>query len=117
MHLSKYLPNVIKITLADLKRDKTKHRTNRLEWGADAHTLTFPRYFWYVFPESLDTKEYQIPSYAGILRIRNGEFGYWNVNIERNAPAFTKAKKITDKKIMQIGRSLMYKYWTMRDIS
>jgi hypothetical protein len=112
----------IKLNKPDLKRDfeKRKHPymakavtlKNTPGRCASSRYLTYmPNYFWFAFPHHILGKiDFEIPDYYGLITIRNFGMDVWYPVIHRRAKIMHK-KKVTEKQIAQIARSLMFKLW------
>jgi hypothetical protein len=111
----------IKITKADFKRDFEK-RKHKYYTAARAKKVVrsfahIPNYFWFAFPEPLlDKIDFDVPDYYGLIAIKDLGHGLGAPNIHRRAK-FLHKKKITDKQVRQIARSLMFKMWKYSDPS
>lgn len=113
----------IKISMADFKADFSNRSVMKWnkhwEFGRSAPTTNhLPNYFLYVAPAHLLTI-HDVPQYAGLLHWQPATDGY-----ERHYPfgyitLVKKPPRIHDRKIdqettQQIARSMMLRYWTMR---
>jgi NTP pyrophosphatase (non-canonical NTP hydrolase) len=69
-----------------------------------------PNYFYYVCPNSLIKFE-EIPSYAGLIYVRENSTNTPSLSIIKKAPLLHKVKVTEDTKISILKR-FMYDYWT-----
>jgi hypothetical protein len=105
----------IKITKADFKGDfkKRKHKYMTESHNGYMRKVNFdlPNYFWFAFPQSLMSKiDFDIPDYYGLITIEDLGLDCYLPCIYRRAKMMHK-KKVTNKQIRQIARSMMFKMW------
>jgi hypothetical protein len=110
----------IKINKADFKRDfeKRKHKYYAAARAKKARSFAhLPNYFWFAFPHKLlDKIDFDVPDYYGLITLRNYGMEVYYPVIHRRAK-FLHKKKVTDKQVRQIARSLMFKMWKYSDPS
>lgn len=95
----------IKISLADLKKDKTKKHNHE-------NDLISELYF--AIPKSMEKHIQHIPIHAGIILVEETENGYLRTTRERIAKKNKNARKITQDEIYTLSRLSLIRYWNLR---
>lgn len=99
----------IKRTKVDFKNDFKKRKHTYMAEAATTR-LHLPNYFWFAYPATIhESIDFEIPDYYGMIQIKFEKYPV----IEKRARLLHK-KKITDKQVRQIARSLMFKMWNTR---
>ena len=94
----------IKVSAADIKRDRLKHHQHR-------HRLL--RQSWFAVPESL-SQHPDIPEAAGVIAVTENEHGQKYCTTVRAGAINKDAVKLSDKQVRDLGRLAAMRIWTLK---
>lgn len=106
----------IKVSRSDFLQDKEKtrgfwdqHKTKHDILSENSEKG--PRRFYFVVPEGLLKPEDEIPSFAGLIEVRNLQHA---PRVVRKAVVRTKARPVTSAAIAKIQRNFYWRYWNLK---
>lgn len=101
----------IKVSLADLKRDKKKDK--HLFWN---HEQNLVAELWYVMPEAvyLKASDDDFPDHAGVMTVTESRPGWVAHEVRREAVRKKDAVKLDDKQRLKLARLGCIRYWSSR---
>lgn len=98
----------LKISKADLKRDRDKDR------GRGHKTSKLIRKLWFAVPEALAEME-EIPEWAGIIKaVYDPQRKYWYTQTVRAPKVIKGARKLTLEELHQLMRLGVFRVWTLK---
>jgi hypothetical protein len=99
----------IKVSAADLKRDRDK---DKWRYCLEQHYF---RKSYFAMPETMSGYQDLVPAHAGVILVSYNERRYWyDAKVVREPVVDNLAKKITEAELTQLGRLTMLRMWDLK---